>query len=178
MSEDPTFPSIVLGGGCFWCVETLYQRHQGVRSAQSGYAGGQLPNPTYEQVCGGQTGHAEVVKVVFDPSATNLEALLGFFWEAHDPTTLNRQGEDVGTQYRSVIFYQDETQKRLAEASRAAAAARFSDPIVTTIEPLDTFYPAEAYHEDYFNRNPQVPYCQFVIAPKVAKLSKNHQSLK
>ncbi len=162
--------SIILGGGCFWCVEALYETLDGVISVESGYAGGSQPNPTYQEVCTGTTGHAEVVKIVFNPQVVSLESLLDFFWQAHDPTTLNRQGADVGPQYRSIILYRDEQQKRAAEASMQKAAKRFSDPIVTEISKLGTFYLAEKYHQDYFQNNRNAPYCRFVIAPKLKKL--------
>lgn len=163
-------PHIVLGGGCFWCTEALYLRVDGVLSVEPGYAGGSVANPTYEQICSGTTGHAEVIKVTYDPETVSLRELFDFFWEAHDPTTLNRQGADVGTQYRSVIFYQDPEQRAAAEASRDAARERFADPIVTEIVPLEEFHPAEAYHRDYYANNPNAGYCRFVIAPKLAKL--------
>jgi peptide-methionine (S)-S-oxide reductase len=161
---------IILGGGCFWCVEALYETLDGVIAVESGYAGGSVPNPTYREVCSGTTGHAEVIKVTFDPETIDLESLLGFFWQAHDPTTLNRQGADVGTQYRSIILYRNEEQKRAAEASMKAAQPQFSDPIVTEISGLETFYPAEDYHQDYYRNNKNAPYCRFVIAPKLKKL--------
>jgi peptide-methionine (S)-S-oxide reductase len=162
--------SIVLGGGCFWCLEALYQRLDGVLAVQSGYAGGTVDNPTYEEVCRGTTGHTEVVEVTFDPDRITLRELIDFFWEAHDPTTLNRQGADVGTQYRSAVYYRDSAELEVIEASKAEAAPKFKDPIVTEIAPLQTFYPAEAYHDDYFNQHREAPYCRFVIAPKVKKL--------
>jgi peptide-methionine (S)-S-oxide reductase len=162
--------SIVLGGGCFWCIEALYRRLDGVISAESGYAGGHKPNPTYKEICTGTTGHAEVVKVTFDADTITLEEILEFFWKAHDPTTLNRQGADVGPQYRSIILYQDEQQRYAAERSRDAAQGEFSDPIVTRIEPLDTFYPAEDYHQDYYENNTRAGYCRMIISPKLKKL--------
>lgn len=168
-SEDKS-ASIILGGGCFWCVEALYERIDGVSSVESGYSAGENPDPTYEEICTGQTGHAEVVKITFDPAVVSLDTLLDFFWEAHDPTTLNRQGADVGTQYRSIILYASEEQASAAKASMKRAQGRFKDPIVTEIEKLDTFYPAEKYHQDYFENNPNAPYCRFVIAPKLKKL--------
>jgi len=168
-SEDKS-ASIILGGGCFWCVEALYERIDGVAAVESGYSAGEDPNPTYEEICTGKTGHAEVVKITFDPAVVSLETLLDFFWEAHDPTTLNRQGADVGTQYRSIILYANELQANAAKASLKKAQARFKDPIVTEIEELDTFFPAEKYHQDYFENNPNAPYCRFVIAPKLKKL--------
>lgn len=162
---------LVLGGGCFWCTEAAYALLPGVRSVVSGYANGQTSNPTYAEVCSGESGHAEVVRIEYDPAVVSLETLLDFFWEVHDPTTLNRQGADAGTQYRSVILYADEEQRAAAEASRAKAdAARWGGRIVTIIEPLDVFYPAEDYHQDYFARNPHAGYCQVVIKPKIDKL--------
>lgn len=162
--------SVVLGGGCFWCVEALYETLDGVEAVASGYAGGSVPNPDYRQVSTGSTGHAEVVKVTFDPATISLDSLLSFFWQAHDPTTLNRQGADVGTQYRSIILYRSPEQKAAAEKSMQAAQELFSKPIVTEIAPLDSFYKAEDYHQDYFKNNRNAPYCQYVIAPKLKKL--------
>ena len=161
-----------LGGGCFWCVEAVFERLEGVQSVTSGYAGGQVANPTYEQVCSGTSGHAEVAQIAFDPKKLSFEKLLDTFWEAHDPTTLNRQGADKGTQYRSVIFYHNEAQKAAAEKSKKAAKAHFADPIVTEISPLTKFYKAENYHQDYFRNNPRAPYCSYVIRPKLDKLDK------
>ena len=138
-----------LGGGCFWCVEAVYERIPGVQSVTAGYAGGTTANPSYEEVCTGKTGHAEVAQITYDPATISYEQLLGVFWQAHDPTTLNRQGADVGTQYRSVIFYHDEKQKLAAEKSKAEAQKSFDDPIVTEIQPLKAFYPAEDYHQEY-----------------------------
>ncbi len=165
-----------LAGGCFWCVEAVYQLLEGVRGVKSGYAGGQVENPTYQQVCTGRTGHAEVVRVTFDPDAVSFDDLLDVFFTIHDPTTLNRQGADVGTQYRSAIFHESEAQKEAAKRKVAeiTAAGIWPDPIVTEIAPLETFYPAEAYHDDYLNRNPTQPYCQAVVAPKVAKFRQQH----
>jgi len=159
-----------LGGGCFWCLEAIYQRIEGVEEVVSGYAGGALPDPTYEAVCRGDTGHAEVIQITYDPAKVSYHKLIDLFWEAHDPTTLNRQGNDVGTQYRSVIFSHDEKQQELAEVSRTEAQKKYRQPIVTQIEPLDTFYAAEDYHQDYFRRTPNNPYCAVVIAPKLKKL--------
>lgn len=159
----------LLGGGCFWCIEAVYRRVKGVESALSGYAGGEMPDPDYRSVCSGSTGHAEVVEITFDPDVISFEAILEIFWAIHDPTTLNRQGADVGTQYRSVIFYQNERQKAAAEASIAEAQAQFADPIVTELSPAPAFYPAEGYHQHYYDLNPQQGYCQVVIAPKVQK---------
>ena len=160
------------GGGCFWCVEAIFQRLDGVKSVTSGYAGGQKENPTYKEVCGGDTGHAEVIQIEFDPKKISYADLLDVFWQAHDPTTLNRQGADRGTQYRSTILYHDERQKQTAEASKKKAAAQFRDPIVTEIVPLTKFYKAEGYHQNYYNDNSNAPYCQFVIRPKLEKLLK------
>jgi peptide-methionine (S)-S-oxide reductase len=159
-----------LGGGCFWCIEAVYKNIDGVRSVTSGYAGGETPNPTYEQICTGNTGHAEVVQLEYDPETVSYKELLDVFWMAHDPTTLNRQGADVGPQYRSIVFYHDEEQKQVAERSKAEAQEHFKDPIVTAIEPFDAFYPAEDYHQDYFDKNPQAGYCRVVIRPKLQKL--------
>ncbi len=159
------------GGGCFWCVEAVFERLEGVRSVVSGYAGGAGDDPTYEAVCTGTTGHAEVVQIEFDPAVIGFEQLLAVFWEAHDPTTLNRQGADVGTQYRSVIFYHDEAQRVAAEKSRAAAGGQFERPIVTVIEALPKFFPAERYHQDYYRLNANQPYCRAVIRPKLEKLA-------
>jgi len=159
-----------LGGGCFWCIEAVYERLPGVISVTSGYAGGHTVNPTYKDVCGGDTGHAEVTQIVFDPAKISYAKLLEVFWQAHDPTTLNRQGADEGTQYRSVIFYHDEKQKLIAEKSKLAAQADFIRPIVTEIVPLTKFYPAEDYHQGYYDLNGRQPYCQMVITPKLQKL--------
>jgi len=160
------------GGGCFWCVEAIFQRLDGVKSVTSGYAGGKTANPTYKEICNGDTGHAEVIQIEYDPKKISFQDLLDVFWQAHDPTTLNRQGADRGTQYRSIILYHSETQKEQAEASKKAAAGQFRDPIVTEIVPLTKFYKAEDYHQNYFNQNPNAPYCQFVIRPKLDKLLK------
>lgn len=163
-----------LGAGCFWCVEAVFQLLEGVESVTSGYAGGQGKNPTYKDVCTGLTGFAEVCQVVFDSSKISFDEILSAFWQAHDPTTLNRQGADVGTQYRSVIFYHDEEQKNLAEKYKKQldGSSVFSSPIVTEISPLTTFYPAENYHQNYFNDNGDQPYCSFVVRPKVEKFKK------
>lgn len=163
--------SLVLGGGCFWCTEAAYELLPGVKKVISGYAGGTQPNPTYEQISTGTTGHAEVIRIEYDPAKITLDRLLEFFWDAHNPTTLNRQGNDIGPQYRSIILYADEAQKAAAENSRTAAQATFRDPIVTEIVPLQKFWPAESYHQNYFKRNPNQGYCQYVIAPKVKKLA-------
>lgn len=160
------------GGGCFWCMEAVFQRLPGVKSVTSGYAGGHTENPTYQQVCSGDTGHAEVIQIEFDPQKISYEKLLDVFWEEHDPTTLNRQGNDEGTQYRSIILYHDEAQRKAAEKSKADAQKKFFRPIVTEIVPLKKFYPAEDYHRDYYNNNSNAPYCRFVIQPKLEKLEK------
>jgi peptide-methionine (S)-S-oxide reductase len=162
--------AITLGGGCFWCLEAGFELIRGVTKVTSGYAGGQVANPTYEAVCGGGTGHAEVVRVEFDPSVISLEDILDIFWAMHDPTTPNRQGSDVGTQYRSAIFYHDAAQKEVVELSAQQAAKLWNDPIVTEVKPLEQFYPAEEYHQDYFRRNPSQAYCQIIINPKLQKL--------
>ena len=160
-----------LAGGCFWCIETVFNQLQGVESALSGYMGGHTPSPTYKDICNGDTGHAEVVQVRFDPDVMPYRELLEIFFTLHDPTQLNRQGNDVGTQYRSAIFWHNPEQKSEAEGMIAelAAAKQFSAPIVTEVTEADTFYPAEDYHQGYFDQNPQQPYCQFVVAPKVVK---------
>ena len=163
-----------LGGGCFWCVEAVYKRVPGVRTVVSGYAGGATDNPTYEEVCEGRSGHAEVVQVEFDPSQVSYAQILAAFWQAHDPTTKNRQGHDVGTQYRSIILYHDEAQREVATQSRQAAKAELPRPIVTEITALTAFYVAEEYHHDYFARNPNASYCQAVIAPKLSKWEQAH----
>ncbi len=160
------------GSGCFWCTEAVFQRLKGVSLVQSGYAGGMTENPTYKDICTGETGHAEVIQIEYDPSIVTYDELLEVFWRTHDPTTLNRQGNDVGTQYRSVIFYHDDSQKELANSykKRLQEEEIWGDPIVTEISPLPTFYEAESYHDDYYNENRSQPYCTFVIAPKVKKL--------
>ncbi|WP_457592604.1 peptide-methionine (S)-S-oxide reductase MsrA [Hydrogenimonas sp.] len=171
MSESSE--NAVLGGGCFWCLEAVYEDVRGVKDVVSGYAGGSVENPTYEQVCSGATGHAEVVRITFDPAVVSFGDLLEIFWKIHDPTTLNRQGADVGTQYRSVIFYETQKQKEAALKSKEEAQKYFSAPIVTEIAPLTKFWPAEEYHQDYFRRNPYQGYCQAVVAPKVEKFKKS-----
>jgi peptide-methionine (S)-S-oxide reductase len=166
-----------LGGGCFWCVEAIFQDLKGVQQVVSGYAGGTVENPTYQQVCTGTTGHAEVVQITFDPEVISFEDLLYIFWRTHDPTTLNRQGADVGTQYRSVIFYHDEEQKASAEKSKreAGTSGLWPNPIVTEITPFSNFYQAEDYHHDFYRQNPNQPYCRAVIDPKVRKFKKEFQ---
>ena len=166
-----------LGGGCFWCLEAVFQRLRGVEEVVSGYSGGAVPNPSYEQVCGGNTGHAEVVRVTFDAQVISYRDILEVFFDIHDPTTLNRQGADVGPQYRSVIFYHDVEQKRIAEQMMddLNRAGTYDGPIVTEVVPIEDFYVAEGYHQGYFDRNPRQPYCRAVVAPKVAKLLKRHR---
>lgn len=160
-----------LGGGCFWCIEAVFQRLQGVHAVTSGYAGGDTPDPDYRSVCTGRTGHAEVVRVDYDPAVIDFDTLLGVFFTIHDPTTPNRQGADVGPQYRSIILYEDDDQRATAEAhiARLTEAGTFNAPIVTEIQPLDRFYPAEDYHQDYYQQNAPMPYCQMVIDPKLEK---------
>jgi peptide-methionine (S)-S-oxide reductase len=177
-SAEPSKPAAktelaTFGGGCFWCLEAVFQLVDGVKSSTSGYAGGTVPNPTYEQVCSGATGHAEVIQVEFDPARVSFEKLLETFWKMHDPTTLNRQGNDHGTQYRSVILYHNEAQKLAAEKSKRAAQAKCADPIVTQIVPLKKFYRAEDYHQDYYRKHPEQGYCRIVIKPKVDKFKKH-----
>lgn len=170
-SSTPTLAVATLGGGCFWCLDAVYRELRGVHDVVSGYAGGARPNPTYEEVCGGTTGHAEVVQVHFDPAVISYRDLLDVFFVIHDPTSLNRQGYDVGTQYRSVIFTHDDVQEATARAvvAELTAAALWASPIVTEIAPVPEFHPGEAVHQDYAGRNPAAPYCLGVVAPKVAK---------
>ena len=168
----PKTETAILGGGCFWCVEAAINQLEGVQSVVSGYMGGRIPSPSYEQVCSGRTGHAEVAQVTFDPETISYDDLLHVFFTLHDPTTLNRQGNDVGEQYRSVIFYVDEEQHQTAQKVIAELTKErvFSKPIVTTVEPASTFYPAENYHQDYYANNPYQPYCLAVVSPKVKKI--------
>ena len=168
-----------LAGGCFWCLEAVYDEIKGVQGVESGYAGGQMDNPTYREVCNGDTGHAEVVQVHFDPNVVSYRDLLNVFFAIHDPTTLNRQGADVGTQYRSAIFYHDEEQKKTAEELIQDLNAQkiWDRPLVTQVEKLDKFYMAEDYHQEYFARNPYQPYCMAVVAPKVSKFRKHFLEL-
>ena len=166
-TETATF-----GGGCFWCMEAEFQKIPGVKHVTSGFAGGHTANPSYQDVCTGDTGHAEVTQIEYDPQKVSYEKLLNYFWDAHDPTTLNRQGADTGTQYRSIILYQNEAQKAAAEKSKAEAQKKFKDPIVTEIVPLKKFYVAEDYHQNYYNDNPNAGYCQVVIKPKLQKFEK------
>lgn len=171
MTEKPEqLEQATLGGGCFWCVEAVYQRINGVWKVVSGYAGGHLDNPTYQAVTSGDSGHAEVVQISYDPNIISYAEILEIFWGAHDPTTLNRQGADVGTHYRSIILCHDDSQQRIASQSMEAAASHFKDPIVTEIVALEKFFPAEDYHQNYYNRNPNAGYCAFVIRPKLNKL--------
>lgn len=173
-STTNNFQKATLGAGCFWCTETIFEELKGVHHVASGYSGGQIDNPTYEQVCSGTTGHAEVIELSYDPSVISFKELLEVFWEIHDPTTLNRQGADVGTQYRSVVFYHSNQQKEEAEfyKKRLNEETAFTDPVVTEISPATTFYEAEKYHQDYYVKNTQQPYCQLVISPKVEKFRK------
>lgn len=171
------FQTATLGGGCFWCLEAVYTQLRGVSEVVSGYAGGHVPHPSYQAVCSGNTGHAEAVQITFDPGEISYADLLRIFFTIHDPTTLNRQGADVGTQYRSVIFYHDEEQRAIARQIRdeIEAAGIWPDPLVTELSPYEQFYPAEDYHQRYFERNPLQGYCQVVIAPKVAKFRRQFQ---
>lgn len=168
-----------LGGGCFWCLEAVFEQVRGVQSVVSGYAGGHVENPSYEEVCGKKTGHAEVVQVTFDPAAVSYRDLLGVFFATHDPTTPNRQGADVGPQYRSVIYTHDDEQRRAADAVIAELTAEqvFPNPIVTEVAPLTRFYPAEGYHQGFYRSNPMQGYCMAVVSPKVAKFRKQFQQL-
>ena len=169
-----------LGGGCFWCLEAVYQELDGVKSIVSGYAGGQVPNPTYEQVCTGTTGHVEVVQLEFDSAKVTYREILEVFFAIHDPTTVDRQGNDHGPQYRSAIFWHDDAQRQVAEDVIATLTSEkaFGDPIVTELTKLDRFWPGEKYHQDYYRRNPAQPYCAFVISPKLAKFRKHFASKK
>lgn len=172
MNTTSSMELTTLGGGCFWCLEAVFENVKGVQKITSGYAGGHQPNPTYEQVCSGTTGHAEVVQLSFDTDIISYREILEIFFDVHDPTTLNRQGADVGTQYRSVIFYHDEQQMAIAKAYMEDLESRkiWEKPIVTQLVPYDGFYTAEAYHQQYFRKNPAQPYCAMVVAPKVRKL--------
>lgn len=162
------------GAGCFWCVEAVFQQLNGVKSVISGYTGGKVKDPTYREVCGGRTGHAEVAQITYDEDIISFDDLLEVFWKSHDPTTLNRQGADVGTQYRSAVFYHDEEQRKKAEEYKQKLNEEevFDDPIVTEISPIDTFYEAEASHQNYYNQNKEQPYCSIVIRPKVEKVKR------
>ena len=161
----------IIGGGCFWCTEAVFEQVDGVKEVISGYAGGKIPNPTYKQICTGLTGHAEVIKIIFDTKVVSYEKLLNIFGDAHDPTTLNRQGADVGTQYRSTIMYLNDSQKEIATKWKSSLSSKLVDPVVTEIVPAPTFYKAEEYHQDYYERNPNQGYCNFVIRPKLKKLN-------
>jgi len=177
-AAQPQLSSLVLGGGCFWCTEAAYELLPGVKAVTSGYSGGKEANPTYEQICAHLTGHAEVIKIDYDPAVVSLETLLDYFWSVHNPTQVGGQGNDHGPQYRSIILYADETQKTAATKSLAEASKTFRDPITTEIVPLVKFWPAEGYHQDYFAKNPNAGYCRFVIAPKVKKLIEHSPALK
>lgn len=179
---DPTKKALkvaTFGGGCFWCTEAVFLKLKGVEKVVSGYTGGSIKNPTYAQVCGGFTGHAEVIRIEYDPDEIKFEQLLDVFFHTHDPTTKNRQGADVGTQYRSSIFFHDEEQKEIAKKVIAELdkSGDFDDPIVTTLEEMKVFYPAEDYHQDYFAQNPNNPYCQAVVGPKVNKFMKRYKEM-
>jgi peptide-methionine (S)-S-oxide reductase len=176
MAEKGNLEMATLGGGCFWCLEAVFEQLEGVESVVSGYAGGTVPNPSYEQVCTGTTGHAEVVQISFDPKVIGYRQLLKIFFTIHDPTTPNRQGGDVGTQYRSVIFYHTPGQEAVAKGliEKLGASGMWESPIVTALEEYHGFYPAEEYHQGYYHRNPERPYCQAVITPKLAKLRREY----
>jgi len=178
-ASEPKKEIAVLGGGCFWCTEAVFLRLRGVSKVVSGYTGGSVENPTYKQVCTGQTGHAEVVQIEFDPDVITFDQILDVFFHTHDPTTLNRQGADVGTQYRSAVFYRDEEQEAKAKAmiEKLDASGDFDDPIVTTLETVEKFYSAEDYHQNYFTLNPGQGYCQVIVGPKVAKFQKRYRTL-
>lgn len=172
-NKNVKFEQATIANGCFWCTEAIFEDIEGVIDVVSGYSGGEIDNPSYEEVCSGNTGHAECVQITFDPEKIKFEELLDIFWKTHDPTSLNRQGADIGSQYRSVIFYQNDEQKRIAEQSKNAVSKYYEKPIVTEIVPLKRFYKAEDYHQDYYKRNPNAAYCRFVIAPKIEKLKKS-----
>ena len=169
-TKDFSLLKATFGAGCFWCVEAVFEKLKGIHSVESGYMGGQTDNPKYDEVCSGLSGHAEVIQIHFDSSVISYEILLNWFWRSHDPTTLNRQGADSGTQYRSVVFYHGRTQRDAAEVSKKDAQKQFTRSIVTEITEASTFYPAEDYHQDYYNLNPRAAYCQMVINPKLEKL--------
>ncbi|MEO7264507.1 MAG: peptide-methionine (S)-S-oxide reductase MsrA [Ferruginibacter sp.] len=178
MMDNIIYDTASFGNGCFWCTEAIFQQVEGVISVESGYMGGEVQNPSYKDVCTGTTGHAECLNIVYDPKKISFDELLEIFWQTHDPTTLNRQGNDVGTQYRSVIFYHNEEQKTKAEKYKDELnkSGAFDRAIVTTLEPYSTFYKAEDYHQDYFLQNGNAPYCQFVVRPKVEKFQKVFKS--
>ena len=169
--KDKTMEISILGGGCFWCTEAVFERIEGIKDVISGYAGGEIPNPTYKQICTGETGHAEVIKIIFDPFVISYSKILEIFGDCHNPTTLNKQGADEGTQYRSTIMFLSEDQKKLAEKWKKELSEKFEDPIVTEIVPAPIFYTAEDYHQDYYRKNPNQGYCSFVIRPKLKKLN-------
>jgi peptide-methionine (S)-S-oxide reductase len=169
--ENSSLETATFGAGCFWCVEAVFEKLEGVQAVESGYMGGESKDPTYREVCSGTSGHAEVTQIHFDPNVIRFETLLEWLWKCHNPTTLNRQGADAGTQYRSAIFYHSEAQRTTAEASNAAAQKDFNDPIVTEITAASKFYEAEEYHQDYYRLNKRAPYCQMVISPKLKKLN-------
>ena len=173
-TKQSNFETITLAGGCYWCVEAIYENLNGVKSVISGYAGGKMPNPTYEEVCTGKTGHAEVVQITYDKNVTNLDEIFNVFFIVHDPTTLNRQGADVGTQYRSAIFYKNDEQKKAAQSiiNALTKGKIYDSPIVTTLEPLRQFYKAETYQQNYYANNKSQPYCKLVIQPKIEKFEK------
>ncbi len=177
-SKKITTETATLGNGCFWCTEAIFQLLKGVVSVTSGYSGGETANPDYKSVCSGSTGHAECLDIVFDTTIITFEDLLEVFWKTHDPTTPNRQGNDIGTQYRSVVFYHNEKQRTIAQdyIAQLDKSGSFSKPIVTTLEKFEKFYPAENYHQNYFKQNGNAPYCQFVVRPKVDKFVKNYSS--
>ena len=170
-TKNTNLGTAIIGGGCFWCTEAVFEQVDGVKEVISGYAGGKIPNPTYKQICTGLTGHAEVIKIIYDTKVVSYEKLLNIFGDAHDPTTLNRQGADVGTQYRSTIMYLNDSQKEIATKWKSSLSSKFVDPVVTEIVPAPTFYKAEEYHQDYYERNPNQGYCNFVIRPKLKKLN-------
>ncbi|MFO1093024.1 MAG: peptide-methionine (S)-S-oxide reductase MsrA [Planctomycetaceae bacterium] len=174
MTQQTDLETATFGGGCFWCTEAVFQQLKGVKSVVSGYSGGSVPNPSYDQVCSKRTGHAEVIQVVFDPREIRYADLLEVFFHTHDPTTLNRQGNDIGPQYRSIIFHHDDVQRLTAEQVKQQldSSGAFSSPLVTAIEPFREFWPAEGYHQNYFASNPRQPYCSLVISPKVDKFRK------
>ena len=170
-TKNTNLGTAIIGGGCFWCTEAVFEQVEGVKEVISGYSGGKIPNPTYKQICTGLTGHAEVIKIIFDTKVVSYEKLLKIFGDAHDPTTLNRQGADVGTQYRSTIMYLNDSQKEIATKWKSSLSSKLVDPVVTEIVPAPTFYKAEEYHQDYYERNPNQGYCNFVIRPKLKKLN-------
>lgn len=174
IQSDSTVQTATFGAGCFWCVEAIFQRLEGVLSVKSGYSGGNVKNPSYKEVCNGTTGHAEVIQLTYDKSKISFDELLEVFWKTHDPTTMNRQGNDVGTQYRSAVFYHNEEQKQIAEGykKKLNEAKAYPNPIITEIVPFTNYYPAEDYHQNYFNQNGNQGYCQYVIQPKLEKFEK------